>query len=139
MIGASESLKELRIVVVDDSPLIRDYLVDMFGKLDGCHVVGLAADGNEGVEIIRELRPEIVVLDITMPHRDGIDVLKEIRKEDSEMVVIMFTADPSVGLEETCLREGANHYLCKTEILELIAICRELSGARCRDRRRRRN
>lgn len=138
MIGASESLKELRIVVVDDSPLIRDYLVDMFARLDGCQVVGLAADGIEGVKVIRELRPEIVVLDIAMPHRDGIDVLREIRKEDAKTVIIMFTADPSVGLEEICRREGANHYLCKTEILELVAICRELCGApRCRDRRRR--
>jgi DNA-binding NarL/FixJ family response regulator len=121
-------LRELRIVVVDDSPLIRDYLEDMFAKVEGCKIVGMARDGIEALTIIRELRPEVVVLDITMPHRDGIDVLREIRKKDSSMVIIMFTADPSLVLEQICLKEGANYYLSKTEILDLVTICKELSA-----------
>jgi two-component system response regulator DctR len=115
--------------VVDDSPLIRDCLAEMFANINGCNVVGLACDGIEGLEMIRELRPDLVMLDIRMPHRSGIEVLREIRKEDSEMVIIMFTADPSVMLEEICLKEGANYYFCKTEVLDLIAICKELSSA----------
>jgi len=119
-------LKELRIVLVDDSPIIRDYLDTTFNRIAGCTVVGTAADGIEAVKIIRELRPHVVVLDITMPHRNGIDVLREIRQEDPSTVIIMFTADPSVVLEDICLKEGANHYLSKSEILELVAICKEL-------------
>jgi two-component system response regulator DctR len=123
-------LKDLRIVLVDDSPIIRDYLNTTLVRIEGCTVVGMAADGIEAVKIIRELRPDVVVLDITMPHRNGIEVLREIRKEDSQMVIIMFTADPSIVLEEICLREGANHYLSKSEVLELLAICKELVGRR---------
>ena len=119
-------MKELRIVLVDDSPIIRDYLDTTFNRIAGCTVVGMAADGIEAVKIIRELRPHVVVLDITMPHRNGIDVLREIRQEDPSTVIIMFTADPSVVLEDICLKEGANHYLSKSEILELVAICKEL-------------
>ena len=129
-------MKELRIVVVDDSPLIRDCLVEMFAKLEGCKVVGQAADGNEALQIIYELRPDVVLLDIRMPHRDGIDVLRQIRKEDSQMVIIMFTADPSAMLEEICLKEGANYYLGKTEVLDLIAIFKELSTTNNSDRKR---
>ena len=129
-------MKELRIVVVDDSPLIRDYVVQMFAKLEGFKIVGLAADGDEGLRMIHELRPDVVLLDIRMPHRDGIDVLREIRKEDSQMVIIMFTADPSVVLEEICFKEGANYYLGKTEILDLIGICKELSTTNSHDRKR---
>jgi hypothetical protein len=44
------------------------------------------------------------------------------------MMIIMFTADPSVVLEEICLKEGANYYLSKGEVLDLLAICRELVG-----------
>lgn len=137
----------MRIVAVDDSPLIRDYLVEMFAKIKGCALVGLAGDGLEGLRVIRELRPEVLVLDITMPHRNGIEVLREIRKEDSHMVIIMFTADPSVVLEDICLKEGANYYLTKTEILDLMTICKELSmahaenteqGGKCHERRRKR-
>jgi two-component system, CitB family, response regulator DctR len=123
-------LKDLRIIVVDDSPIIRDYLETTFNRTEGCTVVGMAADGIEAVKIIRELRPQVVVLDITMPHRNGIEVLREIRKEDSDMVIIMFTADPSVVLEEICLKEGANHYLNKSEVLDLMAICKELVRGR---------
>ena len=119
-------MRDLRIVVVDDSPLILDYLESLFDRVEGCKIVGKARDGNEALTVIRELRPELVVLDIRMPHRDGIDVLREIRKEDSSMVIVMFTADPSIVLEEICLREGANYYLGKTEILDLVAICKEL-------------
>jgi two-component system, CitB family, response regulator DctR len=120
------SLKDLRIVLVDDSPVIREYLETTLTRVAGCTIVGTAADGIEGVKIIRELRPHVVVLDITMPHRNGIDVLRDIRKEDPNMVIIMFTADPSVVLEDICLKEGANHYLSKSEVLDLVAICSEL-------------
>lgn len=119
-------MKDLRIVLVDDSPLIRDYLDATLAKIERCQVVGMAADGLEALTIIRTLRPHVVVLDIMMPHRNGIDVLREIRKEDSNMVIIMFTADPSVVLEDICLKEGANYYLGKTEVLDLVAICKEL-------------
>jgi two-component system, CitB family, response regulator DctR len=122
-------LKELRIVLVDDSPIIRDYLDTTFTRIKGCTVVGMAADGIEAVKVIRQLRPHVVVLDITMPHRNGIDVLRDIRKEDSSMVIIMFTADPSVVLEDICLKEGANYYLNKSEVLDLVAICKELVGS----------
>lgn len=119
-------MKELSMVVVDDSPLVRDYLESTFARIKGCKIVGMAADGNEALAIIPRLQPQVVVLDISMPHRNGIDVLREIRKTDSSMVIIMFTADPSVGLEELCLTEGANYYLCKTQMFELIGICKEL-------------
>ena len=123
-------MKDLRIVLVDDSPIIRDYLETTFTRTGGCSVVGTAADGIEGVNAIRELRPHVVVLDITMPHRNGIEVLREIRNEDPNMVIIMFTADPSVVLEEICLKEGANYYLNKSEVLDLVAICKELASSK---------
>ena len=122
-------MTKLTIVLVDDSPVIRDYLNTTLTRIQGCAVVGMAGDGIEAVKVIREWRPHVVVLDITMPHRNGIDVLREIRKEDPNMVIIMFTADPSVILEGICLKEGANYYLNKSEVLELVGICKELLTA----------
>ena len=123
-------MKDLKIVLVDDSPIIRDYLETTFTRTEGCNVVGTAADGIQALKTIRELRPDVVVLDITMPHRNGIDVLREIRKEDSTMVIIMFTADSSVVLEDICLKEGANYYLNKSEVLDLVAIGKELVSSK---------
>jgi len=124
-------LKELRIVIVDDSPLVRDCLENTFARIEGCKIVGMAADGNEALTMIPRLRPQLLILDISMPHRNGIDVLREIRKEDANMVIIMFTASSSVALEEVCLKEGANYFLCKTHLFELIGICKELLAQGC--------
>ena len=118
-------MKELRIVVVDDSVLVRDHLNRVFAKIEGCRIVGLAADGDEGLAMVHALQPHVVILDISMPHRNGIEVLREIRKENSTMVIVMFTADPSVILEEICLKEGADYYLGKTHAIELLDICTE--------------
>lgn len=119
-------MKELKIVVVDDSPLIREGLQGAFSRVEGCVIIGTAADGDEAISIIGTLRPDVVVLDISLPHRNGIQVLREIRKEDPETVIIMYTADPSVILREVCLEAGANFYLDKSQVLELLSICGEL-------------
>jgi len=119
-------VKELSVVVVDDSVLVREHLKRAFAQIEGCTLIGMAADGAEGLTMIRALKPNIVVLDISMPHRNGIEVLREIRKEDSEMLIIMFTSDSSVILKEVCLEAGANYYLDKTQIQELMEICKDL-------------
>ena len=124
-------MKELRIVIVDDSELIREYLRQVLAEIQGCNVVGMAEDGNKALTVIRSLGPDLTILDISMPHRGGIDVLREIRKEDSDMIVIMFTADPSIVLERVCLREGANYYVSKTQARELLDICKDLVQSCC--------
>jgi DNA-binding NarL/FixJ family response regulator len=118
-------LKELKIVIADDSPVVREHLKRALAQVEGCSLVGMAVDGAEAINMVRALRPDIVVLDIAMPHRSGIDALKEIRREDSEIVIIMFTADPSVVLRDVCLEAGANFYLDKSQLQELIDICEE--------------
>jgi DNA-binding NarL/FixJ family response regulator len=120
-----KDLNELTIVIADDSPVVREHLKRALAQVDGCVLVGMAVDGAEAINMVRALRPDIVVLDIAMPHRSGIDALKEIRREDPEIVIIMFTADPSVVLRDVCLEAGANFYLDKSQLQELIDICEE--------------
>jgi DNA-binding response OmpR family regulator len=75
------------------------------------------------VEEIQLSRPDVVVLDIPAPHRGGIQGLREIRRKTPSAIIITFTADPSVVLQEVCLEAGANYYLHKTQLRELIDIC----------------
>ena len=82
-------MKQLRIVIVDDSDLIRDQLCKTFLPEADLSVVGTAADGLEAIRLIRELRPDIVVLDISMPLMDGIEVLREVRKDDHSTIMIV--------------------------------------------------
>ena len=121
-------MKELRIALVDDSLLIQDYIKRALMRIKGCNLVGIASDGLEGLLMIQMLRPDVVLLDVRMPLKNGIEVLSELRKTNSTIIVIMFTADSSPGLREKCLREGANYFVDKTEFRQLIEIFVELQS-----------
>ena len=121
-----EILRELSIVIADDSETIRRRLLTALTGIDGLTLLGLAEDGAEAIRMIEALRPDIIVLDISMPKRMGFDVLEEVRKYDQDAVVIMFTFDPSLALRNTCFELGANFCLHKSQIRELVIICKEL-------------
>jgi DNA-binding response OmpR family regulator len=100
-------LKELKILVADDSEAVREQLQRAFSLVDGLNLIA-ATSANGAPTLVKDRKPDVVVLDIAMPHRDGIQVLKEIRQVDSTTQIIMFTADPSVVLKEACLEAGAD-------------------------------
>ena len=119
-------MKELRVVVVDDSPLIQEYIKRALRSIKGCEVVGAAGDGEEALLKIRTLNPNVVLLDVSMPVKNGIQVLRELREENSEVVIIMFTADSTPRLEQACLAAGANYFVSKSEFRHLSEILDEL-------------
>jgi two-component system response regulator DctR len=124
-IGA-ELLKELRIILADDSLLIQDYMKRALTGMKGCNLIGTAGDGDEALLMIRMLHPDVVLLDVTMPRKNGIEVLKELRREKSRVIVIMFTADSTPQLKQKCFQEGANYFVEKTEYRRLVDIFAEL-------------
>jgi DNA-binding response OmpR family regulator len=99
-----------RIVVADDEAHIRDVLRGYL-EAEGFEVV-LAADGNEALRVARECRPDLVVLDVTMPGIDGVEVLRQIRTE-SEVYVIMLTARAEEVDKLVGLAVGADDYVTK--------------------------
>jgi two-component system response regulator DctR len=124
-VGA-EPLKELRIILVDDSLLIQDYMKRVLTAMKGCNLIGTASDGDEALSMIRMLHPDVVLLDVTMPRKNGIEVLKQLRRENSKVIVIMFTADSTPGLMQKCSQEGANYFVDKTEYRRLVEIFADL-------------
>jgi two-component system response regulator DctR len=124
--GSCKYLKELRIVLVDDSLLIQEYIKRALREIKGCNLIGTASDGDEALLMIRMLHPDVVLLDVSMPRKNGIEVLREFRMENSEVIVIMFTADTTPGLKEKCLEEGANYFVGKSEFRQLPDIFAEL-------------
>jgi chemotaxis response regulator CheB len=119
-------MKQLRIVTVDDSELMRELLRNTFLPEAHLSLVGTAEDGIEALRLIRELRPDVVVLDIAMPLMDGIEVLREIRKDDHSTIIIMFTGHVSGTLSGLCRKLGANYFLNKTQLTKLVEICKDL-------------
>ena len=101
-----------RILIVDDAPIIRLMLKDIL-TANGYAVVGEGGDGNEGVEKFKELSPDLVTMDITMPEKDGIRAMEEILALDQKARIIVITAiDQRESLMEA-IRVGAADYIVK--------------------------
>ena len=116
-------VKELKIVIAEDSSYLSGLLKRILSKEQGLRVVGTAADGVSAVRLVRELKPHLLVLDISMPLMDGFEALKEIRAEDSSTVIIMFTSEQSPMARTACLEAGANYFLDKSQVAELVGLC----------------
>ena len=116
-------MKELKIVIAEDSKLIGNLISRTLSRIAGFRIAGLAENGVEALELVHKHEPHVLVLDISMPVKDGIKVLEEVRAEDSAIVIIMFTANESPLARKACLDLGANYFLDKSQISELIEIC----------------
>ncbi len=101
------------VVVIDDHPLFRKGSEQLF-KLDTrFELIADAANGPTGIELTRQLKPDLVLLDLNMHDMDGIEVLKQLKAEKLESVVIMLTVSNSEADIVSALRNGADGYLLK--------------------------
>jgi len=103
-----------RILLVDDHPLTRDALSALLAQ-QGFEVVGDAASGEEAIEAAKRLKPDLVLLDLTMPGMDGLTALPRIREEAPEAEVVVLTASDAEENLLGAIRAGAAGYLLKTE------------------------
>lgn len=113
------------LLLIDDHPLFRKGLAQLFGASDDFEVVGQAASGREGINLAVSLKPQQVLLDLHMPGLSGLQVLDELRQLRLECQVVVLTA--SMGRAEllTALRLGASGYVLKeTEPDALLAYMR---------------
>jgi DNA-binding NarL/FixJ family response regulator len=112
------------VLVVDDDPLVRSALGLMLGGQPDVRVVGEAADGREGVVAARELRPDVILMDIRMPVLDGLAATVELRDDNEPPRVIVLTTFDADDYVLRALAAGADGFLLKDtpppEILEAI-------------------
>jgi DNA-binding NarL/FixJ family response regulator len=105
----------VRVVVVDDQALVRMGLRTLLGSEDDLDLVGEAADGRAGLEVIRRTRPDVVLLDIRMPVIDGLSVLREVADDPAltEVRVVMLTTFELDEYVFEALRHGASGFILK--------------------------
>ncbi|QLI82156.1 two-component system response regulator NarL [Chitinibacter fontanus] len=104
---------QYRIVVIDDHPLFRKGVVQLLGLNPQFTVVGEAAGGMDGVKVVAELQPDLVILDLNMKDMDGIATLKEIKQLDLDSKVVMLTVSDESRDLVNAVRAGADGYLLK--------------------------
>jgi len=119
----------LRIFIVDDSMPIVVRLTNIISGDENLKVVGIANNATKAIEYISKSKPDVVILDIQMPDGNGIDILKQIKKEKPATVVIILTNYPEPDYKKICAKEGADYFLDKSiEFERVIEICKNIAS-----------
>lgn len=105
--------RALRVLLVDDDEGLRELLAANFSLDDRFELVARAANGLEGVELYRRLRPDAVLMDLHMPVLGGIQATRRIVADDSSACVVAFTASRDQGEHDAAVRAGAAAVLTK--------------------------
>jgi len=110
--GLDNSGKAYTIIIVDDSTVMRK-IISQILKSEMYDVIGEASNGSEAVDMYKELKPDLVTLDINMPIMDGIEALKEILTFDSEAKIVMLTSESEQKMVLQAVQSGAKNYVVK--------------------------
>jgi two-component system invasion response regulator UvrY len=110
----------MKVLIADDHPIFRAGLKETLAKQSDVDFVGEADNGNKALELARKQRWDVVVLDITMPGKGGLEVLQELRRERPKLPVLVLSAHPEDQLAFRLLRAGAAGYLTKDKAPEVL-------------------
>jgi DNA-binding NarL/FixJ family response regulator len=113
-VGSESQGDPLRVVIVDDSVVIRQRLVGLLEDVGGIQVVGIATDGHEGLDAILTLNPDVVILDIRMPGMSGIELMEDLRRRDVSPTIIVLTNFPYPAYRKRCQELGAEYFFDKS-------------------------
>jgi two-component system, CitB family, response regulator DctR len=113
-------VSELKVLLIEDDPMVQEINKAFIEKVKGFKVISCASNGTEGMEQIRKLKPDLVVLDIYMPRQDGVKTLQRIRTEEIQVDVIVITAANDLDTIRSMLQNGAFDYIIKPFNFERI-------------------
>jgi len=121
----------IRVLIVDDHGILRAGIDLIISQVDDMEVVGEAADGHEGIELARELKPDVVLMDISMPGLNGIDAARRIMDENPQVKILALSAYCNRRFVKDMLKAGVLGYALKDGMAdELVHAIREVNAGR---------
>jgi len=119
----------IKVLVVDDHDLVRAGIIRMLADVDGIQVIGQADSGENGLKLVRELKPDVVLMDVKMPGIGGLEATRKLLRSHPEVKVIAVTACEEDPFPTRLLQAGASGYLTKgADIQEMITAIRHAFG-----------
>jgi len=105
--------QRIKVMIIDDDPMVRDVNKNFIQKVKGFDIIGEASNGEEGIQLVKELKPDVVILDIFMPRINGVKTLQEFRKRAFNVDVIVVSAARDKETINTMLQNGAVDFIIK--------------------------
>jgi len=115
----------MRILIADDHELVRRGLRSLLASRSGWKVCGEARDGLEAVAKAKQLHPDVVLLDITMPELNGLDAARQIRKDDPQMEIVILSQHDPREMSARALEAGAREYVSKSDVASGLLVALE--------------
>jgi DNA-binding NarL/FixJ family response regulator len=120
----------ISVVVADDHYLVRQGVRALLDNAEGIEVIGEAENGEQALQLVEELKPDVVVMDISMPEMDGIKATEKIQALDNRHTrVVILSMYANIDLVEQALKKGATGYLLKrsttTELVKAVVAAKE--------------
>lgn len=112
--------EKLKVLIIDDSEAVREALKDILSEISKVELIGEASDGESGIDLITQLKPQAIILDLNMPKINGLDVLSFVKKNYPSIVVIIMTNYPTEYFRLKCRKLGADYFFDKSNEFELI-------------------
>ncbi|NOV04379.1 response regulator [Paenibacillus planticolens] len=103
----------IKVVLIEDDPMVLEVNKQFVERVSGFEIVGTASNGTEGVERVRELQPDLVILDIYMPGQSGLELLQQIRNEQLDVDAMVITAANDIPTIQRMLHHGTVDYIMK--------------------------
>ena len=115
--------EEIRIIIADDHPIFRSGLKSILKDETNIQIVGEASDGNKALELISELNPDIAVLDMSMPEKTGLQILRELKNNKSKVKVIFLTMYREEDMFDEAMNLEVDGYVLKESAENDIVEC----------------
>ena len=109
---------KIRVLIVDDNELFREGLISLLGKYETIQIIGQARDGYEAIQKTHLLRPEVILMDISLPRLNGVAATQQIKAEHPDVNILMLTISEDDSDLFSAIRAGARGYLLKTVSVE---------------------
>ena len=110
----------MKVIIADDSKILRERISSMLSTIPGVEIVAEAENSHEAMKYIEKLKPDVLILDIRMPNGNGIEVLKSIKQKKLSLIKIILTNYPLQQYKVKCFELGADYFFDKAAEFEAL-------------------